>query len=81
MSEALIWARTQKNIIYMIAGVVIGAAVMTDLKLSRVDVILLIVAFGFMIWEFILHMIFITKDLKKSLKERKNAKAKEGERK
>ncbi len=73
----LIWSRLQKNILYILCGIIIGASVF--LPMTRIDKIILIVGFVIFVIEAILYLICLISILKDSLKTKQNRKVYKGE--
>ncbi len=63
--EFLIWSRIQKNLIYVLAGIILGAGVMGDLPFSRVDIIVCVVALAFFVIEAFIHITFLIDYIRK----------------
>ena len=64
--EFLVFGRVGKNILYILAGMIIGAKLFSDSLFGRVDIIILAVAFVLFIIESIYYLDFLIKELKSS---------------
>jgi hypothetical protein len=69
--ESLIWSRIAKNLLYVLAGTIFGAAVISGLPFSRTNIIICVVAFVLFIIEAFVYLRYLIDELRKTKLRRK----------